>query len=232
MTIRIVVVDDDDISRRGLTHILSDSEHIFVAGTYTHTEALQCNDGWSDIDVVLVDAADERNHGDQFPGVSVAEHVRRSRSPEQTIIIVLTGHYFHPALRRRMREARADFFYHRSELKSVDALYRAVLHPDEARTVPPFGDLDALLRIGVTDATQVNSALRYAERVSLSETLSRSRSRSRAWFQQRKKFNEIARLSPVNRDGLPPDREQREPSLTQIERFLRWATRIGESDAP
>jgi hypothetical protein len=88
------------------------------------------------------------------------------------------------------------------------------------------------LRIGVTDATQVNSALRYAERVSLSETLSRSRSRSRAWFQQRKKFNEIARLSPVNRDGLPPDREQREPSLTQIERFLRWATRIGESDAP
>jgi hypothetical protein len=74
--------------------------------------------------VVVVDAADERREDDQFPGVGVIEQIRKTPSSTETTILVLTGHYFHPALRRRMREAQADFFYHRSELQSAAALPR------------------------------------------------------------------------------------------------------------
>jgi hypothetical protein len=38
-------------------------------------------------------------------------------------------------------------------------------------------------------------------------------------------FNRVARLNPVNADGTIPDRDQDEPSLPQIERFLEWASK-------
>jgi carotenoid cleavage dioxygenase-like enzyme len=41
------------------------------------------------------------------------------------------------AVRRRMREARADFFYHRSEMAEAGALRAAVLRPDRARRAVP-----------------------------------------------------------------------------------------------
>jgi hypothetical protein len=38
-------------------------------------------------------------------------------------------------------------------------------------------------------------------------------------------FNEAARLTPTNRDGSMPDREQDSPGTPQIDRFWEWATR-------
>lgn len=49
--------------------------------------------------------------------------------------------------------------------------------------------------------------------------------RSRAWLRYRAMFNEVARLNPVNADSTVPERDQHDPSLPQIERFLQWATR-------
>jgi len=137
---RVVVVDDDDISRRGLTELLADRPELEVAGSLVHDEALEWDTEWDTIDIAIVDAADSRRDDDHFPGVGVVDHIRRRRSRDQTMVIVLTGHFFDDAVRRRMREAQADFFYHRSELQESADLYEAILHPEQARSGVPDGD--------------------------------------------------------------------------------------------
>jgi hypothetical protein len=69
--------------------------------------------------------------------VAVVEHARRLVPGRRLTVIVVTGHFFDDAVRRRMREARADFFYHRSEMAEAGALRAAVLRPDRARRAVP-----------------------------------------------------------------------------------------------
>ncbi len=109
-SIRLVVVDDDDISRAGITTILGAAPGLEIVAALDHDAAAAWGERWRGVDVVLVDAADERRDDDHFPGVSVIECVRRHRDRRQTRVIVLTGHFFNGALRRRIREAGADFF--------------------------------------------------------------------------------------------------------------------------
>jgi hypothetical protein len=45
----------------------------------------------------------------------------------------------------------------------------------------------------------------------------------------RTSFNDVAHLNPINADGTPPARIQHDPSLTQVERFLNWATRVKDT---
>jgi CheY-like chemotaxis protein len=228
---RVVVIDDDDISRRGLTELLADRPELEVAGSLTHDEALQWNDEWESVDIALVDAADSRRLDDHFPGVGVVDHIRRRRSREQTMVLVLTGHFLDDALRRRMREAQADFFYHRSELQESSDLYQAILHPETARSgVPECTNPEEQFRLGVVPGTQINKAIGFSRSTGLEELLaSRGGDRSRSWSRLRTSFNDIANLNPVNADGTPPERHQRDPSLTQIERFLTWATRVKQA---
>lgn len=228
---RVVIVDDDEISRRGMAEVLADRPEIEVTGTLTHGEALQYGERWDEVDVAVVDAADDTEEADQFPGVAVVECIRRRRSREQCTVIVVTGHFFDDAVRRRMREACADLFYHRSELRLGLALQEAVLHPDRmSHDVPAPHDHEGVFRLGLTSSSRVNDAVAYASEHGLNEALGRRSGRSRAWGHQRKAFNDRARLSPINADGRPPERDQREPSLPQIERFLRWATRVKPDD--
>jgi DNA-binding NarL/FixJ family response regulator len=221
------VVDDDDVNRRGLACLLDDSPEVSLVGALTHGEALGWTDQWAGVDVVLVDAADERSTVDQFPGVGVVEHIRRHRTPAQLTVVVATGHFFDDAVRRRMREARADVFYHRSELADVRALLAAVLRPDLAgRQVPGPADPEAQFCQGVTDATRVNPAVAFATEHGVAAALAdRPQPRSRAWIRLRREFNRHAKLSPVTVDGREPDRTQDLPSVPQIGRFLAWATR-------
>ena len=224
---RVVVVDDDDISRRGLAELLADRPELEVVGSFVHDDALEWDAEWDGVDIALVDAADSRRDDDHFPGVAVVDHIRRRRSREQTIVIVLTGHFFDDAVRRRMREAQADFFYHRSELQESADLYQAILHPDLASPgVPEVQNPEAQFRLGVVPSSRINDAVRYSRATGLEATLGdRNGGRSRSWSRLRTSFNDVAHLNPVNADGTPPDRDQRDPSLTQIERFLNWATR-------
>ncbi len=123
-----------------------------------------------------------------------------------------------------MREAGADFFYHRPELHKPDALYQAVLHPEKATVgVPGYQDMDSMIRLGIGSNSKVNDAVRFASQGSIRTT---GAQRSRAWTTYRRTFNKVARLQPMNSDGTPPDRDQAEPSVTQIEKVLKWATRI------
>ena len=223
----VAIVDDDEISRRGLTELLAARPEVVVVASMSHDEALASDDGWMSADVVIVDAGDARRTDDHFPGVSVVERVRSKRGASGPLIIVITGHYFDDALRRRMREASADYFYHRSEVQEAAMLYDAVLHPERSlRGVPAMADHEAAFRLGVTDRTRVNQGVSNLLRSRFAQDLeSRGSSRSRTWLHRRRSFNAAARLTPVNSDGRPPDRSQDDPSLTQIERFLEWATR-------
>ena len=191
----------------------------------THDTALEWDGSWPDVDVVIVDAADERRTDDHFAGVAVVEHVRRMAGTPTPMIIVVTGHFFDDAVRRRMREANADFFYHRSEVQDTTSLYAAVLQPNTARMgVPDVRDPEALFRHGIVASSRVNDGVKSARDLGLTDALgsgSRSRSRSRL----RQAFNRSARLNPVNRDGTVPERKQDAPSFPQIERFFDWATR-------
>jgi CheY-like chemotaxis protein len=225
---RVIVVDDDDVHRRGTAELLADRPELEVVGTATHDEALVWTAEWEAADVVLVDAADPDRPEDHFPGVSVVDHIRRRRSSQETIVIVITGHFFDDAVRRRMREAGADFFYHRLDLRKKQQLYEAVLHPERARAgVPAPGDPEALFRLGITESTHVNKAVGYANASGLRPAIAdRAGQRSRLWHRRRQAFNEIARLHTINGDGTLPDRQQAEPSLPQIERFLNWAARV------
>ena len=133
MRARVIVVDDDEVSRRGLGEILADHPAIEVGGVLSHHAALTWDGNWHDVDVVIVDAGDERRLDDHCPGVEVVEHVRRAAGTHFPVIIAITGQFFDDAVRSRMREADADFLYHRSEVQDSASLYAAVLHPDAAR---------------------------------------------------------------------------------------------------
>jgi CheY-like chemotaxis protein len=225
---RVVVVDDDDISRRGLTELIADRPELEVVGSVVHDEALEWDAEWDAVEIAIVDAADSRRDDDHFPGVGVVDHIRRRRSRDQTMVIVLTGHFFDDAVRRRMREAEADYFYYRSDLQDSADLFRAILHPEEDDLgVPEESDSEAEFRLGIGSRTRINDAVGYSHLTGLRGKLTgRDGDRSRSWSRLRTSFNDVAHLNPVNADGTPPERTQRDPSLTQIERFLQWATRV------
>jgi DNA-binding NarL/FixJ family response regulator len=226
--VRVVIVDDDDINRRGMVSVLNDASEIEVVAALTHVEAMHGSMRWNVADAVLVDAADERRDDDHFPGVQVVEEIRRSSLTRRPTVIVVSEHYYDDALRRRMHEARPDYFHHRTHLYDGEALRRVVLHPERVSSaVPPCVDLEAQFRHGVTDYTRVNRAVTFArERGVLDLLAARPEPRSRAWLRLRKDFNREARLNPVTTDGRTPDRAQDYPSLPQISRFLTWATRV------
>jgi DNA-binding NarL/FixJ family response regulator len=224
MTVRVAVVDDDDITRLGVETILAAHEEIDVVCSLSHEQAMEADVSWGDVEVALVDAADERQAYDQFPGVQVVERIRASRSPEETMVIVVTGHFFDDAVRRRMREAKADLLYHRSQIQDRDRLCEVVLHPERGRAaVPAPLDSESLWRLGISDSTSVNDAVRAAAELDLVHGAAGGRSRARTRL--RDTFNNRARLSTVNADGTQPDRSQDAPSFPQIDRFVQWATR-------
>ena len=222
--VTVAIVDDDDINRHGMTGLLA-CDRISVVAALSHAEALDWTEGWRGVDLALVDAADDRARDDHFPGVAVVERIRRHAGSLVTVV-VFTGHFFDDAVRRRMWEAGADFFYHRSEVGDVRVLHQVVLDPEAGRRVPPPRDPDEQFRLGVTDATRVNRAVHHAVETDLEGTLAdRSQPRSRRWLRLRRDFNRQALLTPRTAEGHVPDRLPDLPSLPQIGRFLVWATR-------
>jgi len=223
---RVVVVDDDDLSRRGMAELLGDRPDLQVLAALTHDQALR-HPRWDGVDVALVDAADARQEDDQFPGVEVVEAVRE-RGGDRTTVIVITGHFLDDAVRRRMREAGADYYYNRIDIQDAAALYQAVLSCKDQPPpgVPPEQDPEHMFRLGVTEGTRVNDGVRFAREHPVDSGLSAGRTRgARARLRYRRIFGRQTHLNPVNSDGRPPERAQEDPSISQIQRFLDWATK-------
>lgn len=228
---RVVVVDDDDISRRGLTELITDRAELEVVGSLLHDEALGWDAEWNTVDIAIVDAADSRRGGDHFPGAGVVGHIRRRRSREQTMVIVLSGHIFDDAVRRRMREAEADYFYHRSELQDSADLFRAILHPeDDHLGVPERADSEAQIRLGIGSSTGVDTAVSLSDPMGLRAKVgARASDRGRSWSRLQTSFNDVAHLNPINVDSTLAEPRRRVPQPTQLERFLKWASRVKDS---
>ncbi|MEI7593637.1 MAG: response regulator [Actinomycetes bacterium] len=216
---RAVIIDDDELSRRGMESILADNR-VTVLASMSHDEFDEYLLDWNLVDVLIVDAADERCIDDHFPGVHVVEAARRRCHPARLSIIVVTRHFDDDALRRRMREAQADFFFRRSDLRSASQFCDAVLRPkDQVAGIPDPTDPRALIQMGIGDGTRVNDAIRFLLANPLGGSARRSTSRLRS------QFNEVAHLHVTNADGTAPDRNQGTPSQPQINRFIEWATR-------
>ncbi len=141
MATRVVGIDDDDISRRGLGELLSDHPDIDVAGMLTHHGAMLWDGDWSAVDVVVVGAADGRRADDSSAGVNVVDHVRQASGSRDPMIIVVAGPFFGDPEGRRLWEDRADFFYHRAEVQDAASLHAAVLRTDRGSSLPRPGEL-------------------------------------------------------------------------------------------
>ena len=57
MRTRVIVVDDDGVSRRGLGALLADHPAIEVEGMLSRHGALTWDGNWRQVDVVIIDAA-------------------------------------------------------------------------------------------------------------------------------------------------------------------------------
>ena len=226
MRTRTVIVDNEAIGRSGTATLLGSNPLIDVVAILDHDEALAIA-SWADDDVAAVDAAAEEREGDQFPGVAVVEAIRKQRSTSETRIIILTARAFHPALRRRMREARADLLYNRYELaRDLTPLIRAVLgqeEPGQAHLDESVEEQQALRELGVSKQTRVNAALAHADETEVglflnSGTAPRS---NRRRITMRKRFDKFAQLDPRSTSGESL-RSSSIPSWSQIERFYRF----------
>jgi len=224
----VAIVDDDELTRRGIEACLADFGDVAVVASGDHEAALTWQN-WSDVDVALVDAADDRHDGDHFPGVRVVEAARLGGGPELSIVVI-TGHFFDDALRRRMKEARADFFFWRGNVQDVSTLLAIIRDPDsQRRGVPDVSSEEELRALGIAPGSSVNRAIDFLEQSDGERPSSAAR---RATIRFRRAFGEATGVRAANSDGGAPRRAQSEPSMVQIERLRQWATRSKHKPAP
>ena len=171
---------------------------------------------------MVVDAArpfDDNNRyrdSDHFPGVAVVVHAREAHP--DLLIIVVTGRFFEDGLRRRMKEAGADFFYFRDHLRAPEQLHRAILEPERCRAgVPDVQDPDALAALGIDDRSLVNRLIAYLDARGGLAATGRGRTRSRTDDRTRAAATN-AGIRAVNKTTGEPSysRTQRDPSRRQL----------------
>jgi CheY-like chemotaxis protein len=171
---RVAIVDDDAWVRRGRQAALEDHGIPVVVSAHPE-EALEFPaDSWGDVDVVLVDAKDERADFDLYVGVRVVERLR-AVTPSDLQIVVITGHVLDDVLRLRMAEAGADWLYGHSDVRSPDDLVAIVRAPGHGDAAPP-PDPRALDAAGLSPDARPNEALRYLEDAGLAGAVTSSSS--------------------------------------------------------
>jgi hypothetical protein len=181
---------------------------------------------------VVVDAADEGRPGDQFPGVAVVRRIRSAAAPTQPLIVVVTGHFLHDGLRHRMKDAGADFYFLRSDLRSPEDLADVVLHPERHRRgVPAAGDPTAAQLFGVDGATDVESFVTWVDGQDLGPALTghtsgRADPRSRRWTRVRRDAAAAGGIEARNITTGDAPRRQTTPSIRQLAALWQWAARI------
>lgn len=233
---RVVLIDDNELTLRGFAEVLSGCPEIELVAATEHTAVLVDPRSWSDVDVVVLDAADEDRCGDQFPGVQVVRHLRRQAGDRLTVVVI-TGHFFDDGLRHRMANAGADFFFLRSEVRSSAKLVDIVLHPESYRRgVPPVADPERLRLLGITPRSAVETMVGYVEEADLGAALSpgapdvdvTARLSRRSVIRHRQAIGRAGKIQPMNATtGAPPnDESRRSPSLPQVSQLWRWAARV------
>jgi CheY-like chemotaxis protein len=232
----VVVVDDNQLTMPGFVDALRSSPEVELVAGFDHGDALAWTGEWAEVDVVIVDAADEARAGDQFPGVAVVRRIRERAGRERPLVVVVTGHYLHDGLRHRMAAAGADFYFLRSDLRSADFLVDVVLHPERHRRgVPPVADPAAAQVLGVAPSSDVESFVGWVEGEELGPALGgdggpRAEPRSRRWARLRRDAAGAGRIEPRNLTTGDVPLGQATPSIRQLARLWRWAARVRRPD--
>lgn len=231
-----MVVDDNELTRACFVNALQASSEIHVVAALDHAQALVWDREWTDVDVALMDAADERMAGDQFPGVTVVRRVRACQGENRPVVVVVTGHFFNDGLRHRMAVNGADFFFCRASLRSNDTLVEVVVHPERYRRgVPAVADSIRCQTLGITGRTRVDALVSYVEEHGLEEVFGsddyrRQEPRSRIWFRHRRAIAQVARIEPINvTTGFAPRPKQYSPSIRQLRAAYRWSAKTEHS---
>lgn len=230
--IRVAVVDDDAISRAGMVKLL-DEAGMQVVLDCTHDEAMSSFGESEGIDVLLVDAADDRNVGDHFPGVRVVMALRSLPQHRDTTVIAVTGHRLEGGLSLRMREVGADLMMDRREIRDDGALIDVVRNPGSARREVEVVDRARMEMLGITPSSNLQALVDEVEMAGLAGLLDDEQvatgapgRRSREWWRIRERVARAGGIQPRNTDGSHPHRDQDVPSLGQLRRVYAYALRI------
>jgi len=231
---RTVVVDNDPVMRAGTRSVLVGAEGVELVAAIDHDTALSWSDEWHGVDVAVVDASDQRREGDQFPGVDVVRAIRAVGA--EVTVVVLTGQYLHPGLRRRMWEAGADFFYARDEGMAEDELVSVVLNPDEHRRLPQAPD-ELPDELGVTRDTRVNELIERLSSPDIRTALDPDRRKKSGPYGERSRWWNHVRTLAAGPKGLVPVKASGDtatqldaPSVVQLRKFWAATTRARERD--
>ncbi len=217
--IRVAIVDDDLWIRDGRAAALRTRPLFEVVMAGSHADALAAGDAWADVDVALVDAWDRRAGFDRFPGVAVVSAIRAFGHPD-TRIVVITGHVLNDALRLRMAEAGADYFYGHEDVADLDALADVIRRPSPARR--PSLDAGELAALGVRRGSRPNDALGWVHDAGYGGVFSGEAQKSlgvgrRSLMRIRAEVGDRAQLTnPVGRGN----RAARWPEWQEIVRFV------------
>lgn len=221
----MVVVDDNQLTLPGFLQALEGSPDVQLVAGLSHDQALAWAGDWSEVDALVVDAADESRTGDQFPGVAVVRRVRAAVAGDGPLIVVVTGHYLHDGLRHRMAAAGADFYFLRADLRSPGALLDVVLHPDRHRRgVPEVADAGTRQVLGVGPGSDVEAFVERVEQEGLHGT--RDQPRSRRWARVRRDAAAAGGIEARNVTTGDAPRGQSTPSIRQLGALWQWAARI------
>lgn len=217
----VAVIDEDRSARARVERVLRDLPGIDVRG-FTHDAALQVV-AWAGFDVVVIDPVDPLRRGDQIPGAAVVEHVRACAGPDRPRIVVIGSRHPDDAVRVRLREAGADAYVDGELLGEADRLAQLLAAAGRGEGLPAPVDAPTLAHLGITERSRVNEGLRaaFGERLVPEAAWVGPRGADRS--ARRERFNLHAQLEPVGVNGQPPEAV---PSLAQIQRFVRWATRV------
>ena len=205
---RVVIVDDDLWIREGRAAALRACGTVDIVATADHPTAQSAVALWDDVDVVIVDAWDHRAGFDHFPGVAVVEQVRRHRRPDQTTVIVVTGHVVNMMLRARMTEAGADFLYGHDDVADLDDLIGIIFQPDPCRS-PAVSPAD-LARMGIAPGSRPNAALTWVRTHDLTNAFDAESQKAlgisrRAIMHIRREIGTLARVTDQTTSGREHD---------------------------
>ena len=226
-------MDDDLWVRHGRATALA-HEPGFEVTELTPREAMAYGPGWEGVEVALVDAHDETEPFDRFPGVTVVEAIRANQGPEPTLVIVISGHRDNVFLRLRMAEAGADYFYRHEEVRDLPSLVSAIEHPDpERRALAP--DPAVLAKLGLGPGSRPNAALHFLEDEGLVGAFDGQRSQKslglsrRSIIRIRREMGRLAGLSPANPIG--PSRRLDAPEWRAVVDFVNRARGVERRNA-
>lgn len=222
-TFRVVVVDDDPWRRAGMLNGLSRVSELEVIAALSHDEAEAWGSQWQVVNGVVVDAHDP-DKPDRYPGVAVVQRVREWRSKAETRILVVSHLMTNDALRLRMKEAGADFYYEWHDVRDSALLAAAILNPDE-RHAPEPHDRRRLAQEGLSwYSSHPAKILSHGSRFASASGLSR---RQRISIRQK-----IGREGGVRQPAFTPAAQDLSaPTWTFLGRLVEWLLGRGSGNA-